>query len=299
MTALRTKHSSSTDSPFPGTIKTQPSLDVSLETKAVKFLKSVDVDDEESVDAFLSSLGSNSDDSLAVFVQCIVVLISSAKKVHFALLKADLIPQLIITLNPHSRSFAEAADIHICLLSIITTSFWLVTSDPLTELGLEEQNEQLAAQETVLQQVLHPSEKYILHLCVNRYSIRDGDLSKCFLTLLANLLEISPSYQPTMDFILHMPVVLTIPSNLAFFENDFPIFSFLYDMKNIQQKWNDTRGVQQQMWKIEHRMLRMEGFEDVAEETLRIDPAGSFGPSIVDDSIKWNNEQGMNIPELE
>ncbi|KAK2955020.1 hypothetical protein BLNAU_9951 [Blattamonas nauphoetae] len=346
MTDLLTKQSSSTDSPYPdcspflnwqynrresesekavvlrslvGTLKIQPSLDVSLETKAVTFLGSVDVDDEESVDAFLSSLASNSDDSLAVFVQCIVVLISSAsqtiskasiemlntliltcsEKVHFALLKADLIPQLIITLNPHSRSFAEAADVHICLLSVISTSFWLVPSDPLSELGIEDVIDQQAVHETVFQQVLTPSEKYILHLYVNRYSIMDGDLSRRFLTLLANLLEISPYYQPTMDFVLNMPVVVTIPSCPTFFENDESIWSFLYEMNNIQRNWNDTRGSQRQMWKIMHRMLRMGGIEDVIEERLRNDKNTLIGSRIVDRSIRWNNLLGMNLPELE
>ncbi|KAK2955018.1 hypothetical protein BLNAU_9949 [Blattamonas nauphoetae] len=299
---------------FVSTLKIQPSLDVSLETKAVTFLGSVDVDDEESVDAFLSSLASNSDDSLAVFVQCIVVLISSAsqtiskasiemlntliltcsEKVHFALLKADLIPQLIITLNPHSRSFAEAADVHICLLSVISTSFWLVPSDPLSELGIEDVIDQQAVHETVFQQVLTPSEKYILHLYVNRYSIMDGDLSRRFLTLLANLLEISPYYQPTMDFVLNMPVVVTIPSCLAFFENDISNWTFLSEMNDAKRKWNRTSGEERQMGKTVHRMFRMEGIEDVIEEKLQNDRNTDYGRWIDANSIRWNNKQGMN-----
>ncbi|KAK2964074.1 hypothetical protein BLNAU_1155 [Blattamonas nauphoetae] len=132
----------------------QPVLDASLEAKAKRFLAFViPYDNIESTDAFLNSLASNSYGSSITFIRSIVVLISSAshgittaamkmiedliwgcsEAVNFALLKADLIPQLIITLNPLSLSFAEAA-VH----------------------------------ETILKQVLVPSEKYICHLCMNR-----------------------------------------------------------------------------------------------------------------------------------
>ncbi|KAK2955179.1 hypothetical protein BLNAU_9908 [Blattamonas nauphoetae] len=71
-----------------------------------------------------------------------------SKRVHLALVKADLIPQLITTLNPHSLSFAEAEDIHINLLKPTTHSLWLATPDGLTELRIKDGNEQQAVHET-------------------------------------------------------------------------------------------------------------------------------------------------------
>ncbi|KAK2960221.1 hypothetical protein BLNAU_4774 [Blattamonas nauphoetae] len=121
------------------TVKFQPALDDSLEAKAVKFLESVECDEEESADAFLSSFGRTPDDSLTNFVQSIAVLLCYAKqtittatigmldtliewcsaKIKLAFVKADLIPQLTITLKPQCISLTEGADIHINLMKII------------------------------------------------------------------------------------------------------------------------------------------------------------------------------------
>ncbi|KAK2940365.1 hypothetical protein BLNAU_24719 [Blattamonas nauphoetae] len=191
-------------------------------------------------------------------------------KVDLPLIKADLIPQLINPLNPLSLSFTDAADIHTNLILIITNSVWLATPDGLECLKIKDRDEEYTVHETVLRQVVAPSEKYICHLCMNQFSIIDDEQSYDFLTLLARLLAISPCYEPTMDFVLNIPVILTIPSCLSFFENEHSIWIFLHQMIAIQREWNVTRGEVQNGRAI-HRMLRMEGFEDVIEEKLRTD----------------------------
>ncbi|KAK2956587.1 hypothetical protein BLNAU_8427 [Blattamonas nauphoetae] len=301
------------------TMKFQPALDASLEAKAMKLLESVVPQDETSADAFLGNLASISDASLPYFVQTISVFISSPKRtfikaamkildsltvfcsaqVRLALIKADLIPQLITTLNLLSLSFPEAADIHINLMNILLFSFWLATPYYLTHLEIEDRDEQQAVHETILRQVVTPSEQYICHLCVNRNSIVDEEQSEIFLVILVNLLRICPYYQQTMAFVMNMPIFLTIPSCLAFFEYDHSIWNFLLHMIDTQQEWNESRGENQQLWKKVHRMLRMEGIEDVMEEKLQNDRNGSFGGLIVAKSIDWNNLQGMNLPEQE
>ncbi|KAK2948869.1 hypothetical protein BLNAU_16212 [Blattamonas nauphoetae] len=298
------------------TVKLQPALDASLEAKAVQFLRSAIPFSTDSTDAFVSNLGRTTDESMTCFVQCVVVLISSTSQVvitaamkmlnslitncsatyRLALIKADLIPQLIIILNPQSLSFEEAVDINFQLLSTITDSLWLATPFFLIQLQITDRDEQQAVQKTVLKQVLYPSEKYISHLCTHHFSFMDGDLSKRFLTLIARLLKISPYSQPTMDFVLNMPVVLTISSSLTFFEDDKTIYHFLYDMNDIQQEWNRTGGNRRQMWKTVHRMLRMEGIEDVIEERLRNDKSEYSSKFIVAYSIRWNNLLGRNLP---
>ncbi|KAK2944326.1 hypothetical protein BLNAU_20771 [Blattamonas nauphoetae] len=298
-------------------LQLQPAIDDSLEAKAVNFLKSVDPLTQSSAHAFLSSLTSNSDDSLTDFIKSMIVLISSTSQaittaamkmldsvfwkystqVRLDLVRADLISQLVIALNPQSISFAEAEDTHICLLSIINRTFWLITPSSLAELGIQDENKQQAVHETIVKQVVVPSEKYIRHLCVNRFSIVDGDQSQLFLDLLTNRLKISPHYQPTMDFVLHMPIVLTIPSCLAFFENDYTMWRFLNRMNNTQEDWNRTRGKTRHMKKKVHQILRMEGIEDVIEERLRNDKKEYNGRWTVAYSIQWNNMQGMNAPQ--
>ncbi|KAK2953274.1 hypothetical protein BLNAU_11737 [Blattamonas nauphoetae] len=298
------------------TVKLQSALDASLEENAVKFLKSVNLFPRELTRTLLSYHGRITDESLTDFIQSIVVLLSStsqaittasmeileslifwcSSEVRLALVQADLIPQLIITLNPLSLSFAEAEDFHTDLISNISRSLWLATPDGLADLKFEGYDEQQDVHESILKQVLAPSEKYIWHLCVNRYSIKDGEQSRWFLDLLAQLLRICPYYQPTMDFVFDMPVFLTIPSCLAFIENDHSIWHFLNVMMDTQHKWNKKRGEVRQMWKTVHQMLRMEGIEDASEGRLRNDRNGTWGGDILDKSISWSNTHDMNLP---
>ncbi|KAK2956337.1 hypothetical protein BLNAU_8704 [Blattamonas nauphoetae] len=102
-----------------------------------------------------------------------------------------------------------------------------------------------------------------------------------------------------MDFVLRQPVVLTIPSNLTYFDSDATIRTFLYTIANVQREWNEESAAVGQRGKIVHRVLRMEGIEDVLVEKLQNDNKPNFGWYVVDDSRKWNNQQGMNIPEQE
>ncbi|KAK2950109.1 hypothetical protein BLNAU_14911 [Blattamonas nauphoetae] len=301
------------------TVKMQSVLDDSLEAKAVTFLRSVVLEDMDSVDAFLNTIASSTDEFSTDFVQSIVVLIStpshliisttmkiledlfslSSLHVRLALVKADLIPRLIITLNPLSLSFVETGNIHVHLLKIIEISLLLSISDTVAHVANRDRNEQLAAHETVLKQVLAPCEPYFCYLCVNRYFIVDGEQSYNFLVLLTRLLRISPFYQPTMDFIVNMPVVLTIPSYLTFIKNDYSIWLFLCDKVNARREWNRPRGDQRQMENEVDRMLRMEGLEDVIEEKMQNSKNGYEGEFIISTSIVWNNMQGMNSREFD
>ncbi|KAK2943333.1 hypothetical protein BLNAU_21758 [Blattamonas nauphoetae] len=316
MIAFNTKTSPSTDSYCP--VQSQSALDASLEAKAQKFLESVIQTNTNSADTLLNSLSRTADESSTTFVQSIVVLISSASQiintaamrlleslidacspeVRFPLVQADLIPQLISTLNPQDHSFEEAEYLHICLLSIINQTFNLATPNDLDEIETEDDDEQPTVYEAVLKQVLAPSEKYIRHLCVNRTSIIDGDQSRIFMELLARLVGICTHCELSMNSVLHMPVFLTIPSYLSFVKNDFSVCDFLEEMNYSQEEWNNTRGEVQQLWNSVHRMLRMEGIEDVFEEKLQNDEDES-GSYVVAASIEWNNVHGMNIPEQE
>ncbi|KAK2950732.1 hypothetical protein BLNAU_14403 [Blattamonas nauphoetae] len=226
-----------------------------------------------------------------------LILWCSAKSL-LALVNADLIPQLIKNLNPLSFSFTEAEDIHINIMKSIRNSLWLAAANGLEFLEIKDGDEQQAVYETVFKQVLVPSEKYLCQFCVNRFSIVDGKQSENFLELIPQLLRICPYYQPTMEFILHMPVFITIPSCLTFFENCESMINFLNDMNYIQQEWNMEGGEVRQGWKTVLRMLRMEGFEDVIGEKLQNDTTKFYGRSIVDESIECNNELGMNLPRL-
>ncbi|KAK2955505.1 hypothetical protein BLNAU_9552 [Blattamonas nauphoetae] len=301
------------------TIKFQPTLDVSLEEKAVRFLESVSPYHEESDVDLLNSLATFSDESMTDFVQDIVVLISPANQlitattielmdnlillcsydIRFALIKADLIPRLINTLNPQSFSISDCEDMHTCLMGIITNSFRLAGPNRVSEVEIEDDDERKSVHETVLKQVLSPSEKSVGHLCTNPTSIVDGDQSKRFLIFLARLLRMSPYHQPIMDLCIELPIVLAIPSCLTIFEKDEPIWDFLLEMVKSQREWNKQGGVQQHMWRTVDRMLRMEDIEDVIEQWQLNDQHRSYGGLIAFLSMEWNNLLGTNIVEQE
>ncbi|KAK2952979.1 hypothetical protein BLNAU_11968 [Blattamonas nauphoetae] len=300
------------------TVKLQPALDASLEVKAVTLLEYVHPQFQGQADDFLTSHGQTTAESLTNFVQSIMVLLSIpsqsiaiavvkilgnliekwSPKVRLALVQADLIPQIIATLNPLSLSFAEAESIHINLMKTINWTIWLSTPNELQQLRIKDDNEQRTVLETILKQVLAPSEKYICHLCVNRFSIIDSKQSEIFMFLLADILQISPYYQPTMDFVVNMPVILTIPSSLTFFEYDDSTWSFLFEMNCARWDWNVIRSFKRHMWKTVHRMLRMEGMEDVMEEKLRTNQDIFRGSLIVTYSIVLNNIQGTVHPSV-
>ncbi|KAK2951660.1 hypothetical protein BLNAU_13399 [Blattamonas nauphoetae] len=316
MTALDTKTSPSLDYSCPATLKFQPALDVSLESKVVNFLTTVYPQTTESANAFVDSHAPFSDGSLINFIQSIVLLLSSTSqaittvamsmldnliltfspRLRLALVQADLISQVIITLNPLLISFKDCKKLHFYLISTITTSLRLSSLVGLTYYAIEDRNEQQAVYETILKHVLTPSEQYICHLCVHRFSIVDSEQSKRYLALLAILFRIAPSYPPTMEFVLNMPFVLTIPSCLTFFERHDSIQLFLSLMASTQREWNKKRGEEQPMRTIVDRLLRMEGIEDVKETKLRNDKKTPKGDVIILHSIDWNNLQGMNVP---
>ncbi|KAK2964073.1 hypothetical protein BLNAU_1154 [Blattamonas nauphoetae] len=214
------------------------------------------------------------------------------------LVKADLIPQIITTLNPLSLSLAEAEDVHTYLLSSINSTVWHATPFGFTYIGIEDRDEQLAIRKAVFEQVLAPSEKYIWHLCTNRFSIIDGDQSKRFLALLAGILAISLSYQPTMNFVLHMPFFLSISSCLTFFELSGSVWCSLYNLLHAQLTWNKQGGEPRRSGTAIFRSLRMEGIEDVNEEKLLNELRRRNERDVVEQGIEWCNLHGMNLPRL-
>ncbi|KAK2951651.1 hypothetical protein BLNAU_13390 [Blattamonas nauphoetae] len=224
--------------------------------------------------------------------------LSCSPKIILTLVKADLIHQLVSSLNAHSISFTKAVNIHTCLISHIPNFVWLATPTGLAELKLKDRNEQKAVRETVFQHVLAPSEKYIYTLCKNRYSIIDGGKSIEFLRLLTRLLGISPYYPPTMHFFRHIPVLLTIPSCLAFTSNELTIWNILFYLYNAEVEWSKPSKEERQMWKTVPQMVKMEGMDDVIEQHFLKGQNRHQDRQIIGYSLRWNNLQGMNLTRL-
>ncbi|KAK2956510.1 hypothetical protein BLNAU_8564 [Blattamonas nauphoetae] len=184
------------------------------------------------------------------------------------LIEAQLIPQIIISLKPQSPVVRETVLINASLLHIIASSLDLATQEGLTLLKIEPNHGLQTVFQTVHSQVLVPSKSYIHHLYQRRFSITDTDLLSNFLNLISRLLQISPYYQRTMDFVLNMPIILTIPSCLTFFDDDADMMFRFEFIDDTRCKWNKQAESIRRSETILIRSLRMEGFDDVSEQRL-------------------------------
>ncbi|KAK2955292.1 hypothetical protein BLNAU_9683 [Blattamonas nauphoetae] len=216
-------------------------------------------------------------------------------KVRLSLIKADIIPQIITALNPQSLDLEESGYIHTSLVRLLTHSVIFATPYCVSQLKITDHDEQHAVSEMVLTQIISPSKQYICHLCTNRNSIVDIDLSNDFVQLLARLLQICPYYHRTMEFVLHMPLTLTIPSSFMSCPNPHSIMFSLEIMYYSQLKWNDHGGEVRQMGKILLPCQRKEGIDDVMEQWLQDDRNGNYGDSLISISLKLIILHGMNV----
>ncbi|KAK2954253.1 hypothetical protein BLNAU_10752 [Blattamonas nauphoetae] len=194
---------------------------------------------------------------------------NSSPQLLLSLITENLIPQIIISLNPLSLSVGDVLEIHARLISIIDSQVRLATPRRLNSLKIEHQRDQQSVHETVLHHLLVPSEAYLRTLCTNRILFVDGNPSEKLMCLFAQLLQICAYYQPTMDFVLNLPVVLTITSYLPFVEAELSLWFFLDVSISSLKEWNKERGDVHRLGTRIFHSLRMEGIDDVSEQRLQ------------------------------
>ncbi|KAK2959932.1 hypothetical protein BLNAU_5129 [Blattamonas nauphoetae] len=159
---------------------------------------------------------------------------------------------------------------------------------------MEDRDKQQALRETVLKQVLSPSQTYICHLCAKYHSIVDEDHSDAFTTLLSRIIQLYSHCQQTMEDGLVLRAFVALPSCLTFFESDVSIDSFLDELVDSKEQQNEQGGDVCESETTILRSLRMEGIDDVIEEKLINDRSTDNAENIVVNSIKWSNMLGMN-----
>ncbi|KAK2952992.1 hypothetical protein BLNAU_11981 [Blattamonas nauphoetae] len=93
------------------TVKIQPVLDAPLEAQAVKFIDYMYPLIIKSADTFLNNLASSHVITTAAMKMLGNLIQWCSAKVKLTLVKADLIPQLITTLNILSLSFVDAVNL--------------------------------------------------------------------------------------------------------------------------------------------------------------------------------------------
>ncbi|KAK2948116.1 hypothetical protein BLNAU_16916 [Blattamonas nauphoetae] len=294
-------------------------LDETSEEKAVNLLEHVHLFDRGEADRFILGLVTSSpDEALPDVVASIIVLLSfpnqriikatmmfldsliqfCSPSVRLKLVRADLLPHIIASLNPLSLSVADYKYIHSRLIFVIDYSLYLSLPDNLENLRIENSTESQAVHETVLKQVLVPSEAYIRHLCVNQYSMIESDQSYELLTLFAELLQICAYYQPIMDFVFKLPVFSAITSAISFCDEELRIWLFLGQTCMHQKEWDKQGRSLRQYGQIVRRYLKMEGFEALIEERLENDKHGDRWELLAGQVIEVSILLGMNLLQL-
>ncbi|KAK2949763.1 hypothetical protein BLNAU_15337 [Blattamonas nauphoetae] len=201
----------------------------SLEDKAVLLLDRIRQSDSREAEGFINLM---TRPAIVSSSMCMLdhLFCHCSPQFRLKLIEAQLIPQIIISLNPQSLVVRETLRINASLLRLIASSLDLATPEELALLEVMPHREQQKVFQTVHNHVLVPSKSYILHLCEHRYSIEIWPTSFDFVRVLYRLLQISPYYQRTMNFVLKTPIILTIPSCLTFFEKENDIRFFGSDI---------------------------------------------------------------------
>ncbi|KAK2961991.1 hypothetical protein BLNAU_3047 [Blattamonas nauphoetae] len=192
-----------------------------------------------------------------------------SRNVQFGLLNADLVPQLISSLQPLTRSFKYPQNIHSDLLSIIGRFLWLATPSNDAYAEIDDHTEQQAVHETLLKHVLLPSKDYIRQICHTRTVFIDHVFWPDFMTCVAQIILICPFYQPTMDYVLDLPLIFTMITSNDFNDSDESRACFLGEIADAQEEWDKHDKEIRRMGTIINRSLRMEGSEDQIEQMLQ------------------------------
>ncbi|KAK2960848.1 hypothetical protein BLNAU_4245 [Blattamonas nauphoetae] len=215
------------------------------------------------------------------------------------LIRAGLIPHIVASLNPQSLSFADSKFIHMNLILTINCSVRQSILSITNSLGIEDPIEAQAVHDTILQQVLVPSEDYIRHICVNRHSMIEADQSYELLILLNGIVRICPYNPQTIDFVLTMPLLQAITSALTFCYNDESRRVFLCRTETSQREWSrQSRNVRQSA-QIVLRCLRTEGFDDWCEQILGNEGDATWRRNLTNHMNNVSVSPGINLPERE
>ncbi|KAK2945218.1 hypothetical protein BLNAU_19858 [Blattamonas nauphoetae] len=285
--------------------------------KAVLLLEQLRFSNSTDTNKFICPAMESTDQNLMEFLQSFMILLSSANhtlitatmkmldsllhntstRMHLRLINADLIVHLLTSLNPLSLSIADTQDIHSSVISIITLSLCLSNPYVLNALNIKDSSEQQAIHEAILNRVLVPTEAYIRYLCTNYSFIADGASSEQFTYLLTRPLETSQLSQPALTFVLDLPITLTIPSFLSFFEDNLTTLRFFFEFSRIVKELNRKDGEQSQTGQIIIRSLQKEGLEDVLQQQLQYTNTSFNAQAIVRYSVELNNLRGLNVSE--
>ncbi|KAK2953651.1 hypothetical protein BLNAU_11372 [Blattamonas nauphoetae] len=302
-TDLSFEDKSATYSSLVNLVKAEYPFDDALQYRATLFLKSLEPKwsyYNNQANKLVTDLVPSTTGSYSGFVESIVTLVSCphstvvgsalsflyqtiaavSPAIRCHLMGSDLIPNVFTTVRPHTLPITGNETIIDNLHWIIYYCLLIASPSSLKDLGTTAAVDQFNHREMIFQRVILPSSQFVTFLISNRH-VLNGNLFKCFMTLLYTLIQFGPYHRPTLEFVLASPIAMALTSCLSILEDEHRVWVTLLNIDEAFAKWKKEypEVVQSGKWMIQ--ALISEGFENIFEQMMKHDNDGPFGFSVV------------------
>ncbi|KAK2958396.1 hypothetical protein BLNAU_6666 [Blattamonas nauphoetae] len=194
----------------------------------------------------------------------------------------DFISKILATVQPHTQPISGNETILCGISTIIVKFLYLATLYSLRKLNITDDVEKYNHRETIFLKVVIPSSPFVTLLIPDRYILNER-LSESFMDLLAKLLQIGPSHQPTLEFVLASPIVIVFSTHLSFVEKMNNLLNAIRTINISLKEWNAEGPEVIKSGKRMMQALFSEGFDDTLEQMLKHDNDGINGIILVED----------------
>ncbi|KAK2944798.1 hypothetical protein BLNAU_20271 [Blattamonas nauphoetae] len=283
-------------------------FDNTLQDRAAIFLKSLEPkwNDDDQADILVTDLVPSSAEALSGFVDSILTLLSSPHSTVAAaalsflngttaksspailtnLVEADLVSNVLATVQPHTLPISENERSIILLIEIINTF--------VCDLGITAAVDTFNHREMILQKVVIPSSQFVTFLISNRNVLR-GDLFRPFLSVLHTLIETSPFHRPTLEFVLRSPIVVAYLRSLSSIEQSNNLWYSLHLLNFSLEEWKTEDPEVSESVKRMMQALISEDFEDTLEQMLMHNKSEDYDYGVVNKCHSISQWLGWNV----
>ncbi|KAK2961646.1 hypothetical protein BLNAU_3444 [Blattamonas nauphoetae] len=298
-------------------VKAEYPFNDALLDRAVRFLKNLGPKgDQKLAHKLITDLVPSSAGSPSGFIDSILTLVSSphstvaasalsflqkttfasSKEIRSRLVKSDLVSKVLATIQPHTLPVVGNEEIFVTLIHLFEHFVSLASPTSLIDIDTTVADA-FNHREMIFEKVVLPSSQLMAFLISNRNMLK-GDLFKSFISLMANLLDISPFHRPISEFILASPIVRTFSRCLSFVEDDFCLFDATKTFSQSLEEWRNHGPEVVQSGKRMMQALISDGFEDTLEQMLK-HRHSIFGRYIVVKCSFFSQFLGSNVDDAE
>ncbi|KAK2955453.1 hypothetical protein BLNAU_9500 [Blattamonas nauphoetae] len=181
------------------------------------------------------------------------------------MLNYDVIPGVMNILQPHTLSPPLEMSLHHRVMRLLKTVHYSTNIPEFFDVSGSSRQSQM--NDAIFEQVLIPSEAYLRSLCSNRYFVLESESADMLLEFFLSLIDMSTFHSPASDFIVSLPIALSITSLLSVISSN-SVRNFIDTYLTILRDW---RELDPYIFKQDNtivRSLNSEGFDDVLDQSL-------------------------------